>query len=110
MQPGVFRPDGGVIQSGADAVGGLNLAELVLQNVAARALQHAERAALKPRRVLLGLDAESARFHADHLHGRVVEERIEQSDGVRAAADAGDEQVGQALFLFQNLPRALRRR
>jgi hypothetical protein len=34
----------------------LDLAEFVLQNVAARALQHAERAALKPCRVLLGLD------------------------------------------------------
>jgi len=47
-QPRVFRPDGGVIESGADAVRGLDLAEFILQNVAARALQHAERAALKP--------------------------------------------------------------
>ena len=106
----MFRADGGVIESGADAVGELDLAEFILQNVAARALQHAERAALKPRRVLLGHDAYAARFHADHLHGFVFEERIKQSDGIRAAADAGDEQVRQALFLFQNLPRALRRR
>ena len=103
MQKGVFRPHGGVIESGADAVRGLDLAEFVLQNVAARALQHAERAALKPRRVLLGLDAESAGLHADEFYGFVVEERIKKSDGVRAAADAGDEQVGQTFFLFQNL-------
>ena len=81
----------------------LDLAEFVLQNVAARALQHAERTALKPRRVLFGLDAASARFHADHLHGRVVEKRIKQADGVGAAADAREQQVGQTLFLFQNL-------
>src|SRR5665213_3306880 len=102
-QERVFRPDGGVIESGADAVRGLDLAKFVLQNKTARALQHAERAALKPRRMLFRLDAASARFHADHPHGFVFEERIKKSDGVRAAADAGDEQVGQALFLFQNL-------
>ena len=53
MQPGVFRADGGVIKSGADAVRALNLPVLVLQNVAARVLQHAERAALKARGVFL---------------------------------------------------------
>ncbi len=45
-----------------------------------------------------------ARLHADHLHGFVLEERIEQAHRIGAAADAGDEQVGQALFLFQDLP------
>ena len=63
----MFRPNGGVIQPGADAVGGLNLAEFILQNVTARALQHTERAALKPRRVLLGPDAESAGFRATRV-------------------------------------------
>ena len=71
-QPGVFRPDGGVIESGADPVRGLNLAKFVLQNIAARALQHAERPAMKPRRVLLRQNAASAGFHADHFHTRIV--------------------------------------
>ena len=47
---------------------------------------------MKPRCVLLGLDAASTGFHADELHGLVVEERIKKSDGVRAAAHARDEQ------------------
>jgi hypothetical protein len=33
----------------------------------------------------------------------VVEERVEQADGVRAAADAGDQRVGQAALHFQDL-------
>jgi len=32
-QPGVFRANGGVIEAGADAVGELNLAMLVLQQI-----------------------------------------------------------------------------
>ena len=42
VEPGVFGAHGGVVQTGADAVGELNLAKIVLQNVAARALQHAQ--------------------------------------------------------------------
>ena len=38
------------------------------------------------------------------MHRFIFEERIKKADGVRAAADAGDQQIGQALFLLQNLP------
>ena len=49
----------------------------------------------------------AAGLDAAHLHRRVVEERVEQADGIRAAADAGEEQVGQAALLLQNLPAGL---
>ena len=38
------------------------------------------------------------------LHRGVFEERIEQADGVRAAAHAGDQQIRQPLLLLQDLP------
>ena len=41
-QPGVFRSDRGVIQSGADAVRELNLSELILKQERSGSLQHAE--------------------------------------------------------------------
>ena len=42
--------------------------------------------------------AVARRFDAIDLDALVVEERMEQPDGVRAAADAGDERVGQPPF------------
>jgi len=85
----------------------LYLTKLILENVGLRSLQHAQRAALKTRSVFLRLDAFATRLDTEHLYAGVFEERVEQTDGVRAAADAGDEQVGQALFLFQDLPSCL---
>src|SRR5207245_2518204 len=67
VQPGVFGADGGVIQAGADAVGGLNLPELVLHNVTARAFLHAKRSTSKARRLFLRLDAFAARFQGGSL-------------------------------------------
>ncbi len=50
-----------------------------------------------------GVDAVAGRFDADDLHGLVIEERVEQADGVGAATDAGNQRVGQAAFLLQDL-------
>ena len=46
--------------------------------------EEARRVVARPRRAPAGLDA-------DHAHGRVLEEGVEEADRVRAAADAGDE-------------------
>ena len=48
----------------------------------------------------------SARFHAQHFHACISQKCVEQPDGVRAAADAGHQQIRQAAFAFQNLRRA----
>ncbi len=49
-----------------------------------------------------GFDAVAAGLDTDHLHARLVEERMEQPHRIRAAADAGDQGVGQpALGLLQ---------
>ena len=45
-----------------------------------------------------GREAVAGRLDAVDLHARVVEEGMEQAHGVGAAADAGDERVGQPAF------------
>jgi hypothetical protein len=102
-EPGVFGTDRGVVEAGADAVGELDLAIFILEDVRARALQHAEGTALKTGGVLFGHDAFAAGFNAKHFDGRVFEKWIKQANGVRTAADAGDKMVGQAFFFFENL-------
>ncbi len=47
--------------------------------------------------------AAAAGFHADQPHGFVLHERMENSDGIAAAADAGDHLIRQAAFGFENL-------
>ena len=61
------------------------------------------RPALKRRGVLAGLDAAPARLDADQPHRGVVDEVVEQADGVAAAADAGDGVVGQAALALEHL-------
>ena len=56
--------------------------------------------------MLAGLDAVARRLDADDRDRRIVEEGMEQADRVGAAADAGDERVGQpALGLHASAPR-----
>jgi hypothetical protein len=42
-------------------------------------------------------------FHADHADIGIIEERVEQADGVGTAADRRDQQIGQAAFTLENL-------
>ena len=63
----------------------------------------AKRAACSP-----DLDAASAGLYADQAHAGVGQEGVENADGVAAAADAGDNRIGQlarpAGLLIQHLP------
>lgn len=42
-------------------------------------------------------------FDAEHFDGFIGQERIKEADGIGTAADAGDEEVGQAVFFFEDL-------
>ena len=107
VEPGMLRPDAGIVEPGRDRMRVLDLPVLVLQKICPVAVQHAGHAAVERGRVLAGLDAVAAGLDPDHAHALVVEEGMEEADGVRAAADAGDERIGQpslgALELLANL-------
>ena len=85
-----------------------DLAVVVLQQVGAVAVQHAGPPAGQRGGMAAGLDAVAAGLDADHRDGGIVEERVEQAHGVGAAADAGDQRVGQPAFAPHASARALR--
>ena len=104
-----LRPDARVVEPGRDRVGLRHLAVLVLQQVRARAVQHAGGATGQRRGMPAGqplprgLDADEARV-------RLADEAGQQADGVRAAADAGHGDVRQAAFDRRGPARRPRRR
>ena len=102
-QPGVLGAHRGVVEAGRDRVRQLDVPCLVLQHERARALQHAGAAAGEPRGVATGDDAFAAGLDADQPHALVVEEAVEDADGVAAAADARHHHVGQPAQLRQDL-------
>ena len=88
-QMGVLRPDGRVIQPGADAVRRADATVGILQYIGTRAVQHAEPPVDRvgeASRVLPALDAMPAALHADEGHALIIAEGVEQADGIAAAA------------------------
>ena len=73
-------------------------------------MQDAGRAAGDPGRVPAGVDALAAGLEAVQPHVGVVEEGGEDAHRVGAAADAGDDRVGQPAGEVEHLLRAPRRR
>src|SRR5438093_1442479 len=92
VQERMLGPDAWIVEAGGHRVRLADLAVLVLQHVAARAVEHADAAAADRRRVLAALDAEPARLHATQPHLAVLEERAEHADRIRPAADAFETQ------------------
>src|SRR2546430_9196216 len=99
----MFWPDGGVIETGGHRMGQFDLAFVVGEQESFRSLEHAEASALETGCMFAAANAFAAGFDADHPNISVLQEWMEQSDRVAAAADAGDEQIRQALFAFENL-------
>ena len=108
LEPGMLRPDAGIVEAGRDRMRLGDLAFLVLQEIGAIAVQHAGPAAGQRRGMLARLDAAARRLDADDAHALVVEEGMEQAHRVRAAADAGHQRVRDAALGFHHLrPRLL---
>src|SRR5687768_574878 len=83
-----------------------DLPSFVLQDVAQSPLQHAgppASALVEAGRVLAQILPAASRLDAYHPHASVSEEGVKETDGVRAAADAGHERVGQAPFPLDEL-------
>ena len=100
---GVLRADARVVEAGRDRVRLDGLAVLVLEHERAGAVQHAALAGVDGRGVPAGLEAVAAGLEAVDRDVRVVEERGEQADRVRAAADAGGDRVRQPAVLLEAL-------
>ena len=81
-----------------------DLAVVVLQQIGAVAVEHARAAAVHRGGVAVRhVEAVAGGLDAVDLDVGVVEEGMEEADGVGAAADAGDDGVGQAAFLLHDL-------
>ena len=94
LEVAVLGPDARVVEPAGARVHGRGLALLVLQQVAAEAVDHALRAVGHGRGVLADGLAATQGLDADELHG-VVEEAGEDAHGVGAAADARLDHVGE---------------
>src|SRR5215471_4660372 len=99
----MFGADRGVIEPGRNRMGQFDLAFFVREEKSLRALQNTESPALKTRGVLSGANSFATGFDADHSHLSILQERVEQADGVAAATDTRDEQIGQTFFALENL-------
>src|SRR5690606_34713347 len=84
-------PDARVIQPGRDRVRRRDLASLVLEEVAHRAVQDAGPSGGERRGVAPRLEPRARGLDADQLDTRLVDEGVEDAHRVRAATDAGDD-------------------
>lgn len=103
LEVGVLRADGGVVESGADGVGEFDLAVVIGEEPGFGALEDAEFSALEAGGVFFGFDAFASGFDADHAEVGVIDEGVEEAHGIGAAADAGDEKLGEAAFFLEDL-------
>src|SRR5207248_9389546 len=77
-------------------VGLADLPVVVLKNKGARPVQYADAPGDDRRGVAAGREPQAAGLDADEPHAGVVDERAEDPDRVGAAADAGDDDIGEA--------------
>ena len=80
-----------------------DLAVVVREHVALAAVQHADPAGAERGGVSAGRDALARRLDADQPDAGVADERREQPDGVRAAADSRDARIRQPVGGGQHL-------
>ena len=100
----MLRADAGIIEAGRDGMAFEDLAVVVLQQIGAVAVQHAGLAAGHRRRMpVRHVEPVAAGLDPDHRDRGIVEKRVEQAHRVGAAADAGDQRVGQAPLALQHL-------
>src|SRR4030095_29124 len=99
----MFGADRGIIEPGRDGMSQLDLAFFVGEQKSFRALQNTEPSTLKTRGVLSGANSLTTGLDADHSHLSILQKGMEQTDGVAAATDTRDEQIGEAVFGVENL-------
>ena len=103
LEISVFRSDSGIIETGRDRMGQLDLTVGIGEQPGLCALQDTELAALESCGMTLGHDAITAGFDTDHADIFIAEKRMEHADRIGSAANAGDEQIRQAAFALKDL-------
>src|SRR5690606_511301 len=91
LEPCMLGTDAGVVETGRHRMGLDDLAVVVLQQVGAVAVQHARRAPVERRGMAARGDALAPGLDAHELDAGLVDVRMEDADGVRAAAHAGND-------------------
>src|SRR6478736_7875929 len=99
----MLRPDRGVVETSRHRMRRLDVAVVVLQHEGARALEHTRCAAGEPRRMAPGLDGLATGLDANQPHILVIDERIEDADGVATATDTGNHSVRKPAGLVEDL-------
>ena len=94
-QLGMLGTHARIVEAGGHRVRFADLAVLVLEHERSRAVQHADGPADDRSRVTAAGDALTSRLDADQTDTLVGEERAEDTDGVRAPADARHDRVRQ---------------
>src|SRR6266581_1807031 len=87
-------------------MGRRDLSMFVLQDVTHRPLQNSGAPAtgrVETGGMLTQLISKTAGFNSDHAHRFVSQKRMKHADGIRAAADTGNQTSRQATLLFQDL-------
>ena len=97
IQRGQLGPDAGVVQAGADRVGLLHLTVRILEQVGHGAVQDSRRSA-RERRRMAPLEPFAAGLHTHETDAGLSDEPRQQADGVGAATDTGDGDIGLPAF------------
>src|SRR5262249_41713191 len=95
FQVGMLWPDAGIVEPGGNRVSFQHLAELVLEQVSAGAMEDTNRPWAERGGVAAAGYAVASRLDAHEVDVLVEQERIEDAHGVGAAADAGDNRIRQ---------------
>src|ERR1700733_2632787 len=91
VEPRVLGPNARIIEAGGYRVRFVDLPVLVHEKIGAVAVQDAGPSAGDRRRMFTAFEPMTGRLDAVNFYAALIEKRMEQTHGVRAAADAGDE-------------------
>src|SRR5437016_13825356 len=79
------------------------LSSLILQHILIRPLNYTRRPSRKTSRVFPQTRAPPPGLDSDELHSLVLDKFVKDADGIRSAADARDDRLGQFAFRLKNL-------
>ena len=96
LEVAVFRAHTGIVQTGADRMGLLDLTLTVLQQQTHGPMQHAHAALGDGGGMATGGHTIASGFHTDQPHGGIGHKGMKQAHGIGAAAHAGHQHIGIA--------------